>query len=185
MLFSINYRDDNGYIEDYTDYINETIKTAENEFKQHMLNPPFTANANTYLWNLEKLNWFANQVNKDAPWDVKNPESWKQQFSGLPVPSKDEKFIFRGCKITSEDLGNILYGYFGTAMGIEDITLYSAGGVAKKKGYVSLETIDDLFEVLDLFLRNYFDSKNYYGDDENDHYMIERGINMYLEDLTK
>ena len=57
--------------------------------------------------------WFYSQMNHNAPWDIKNKESWQLQFSDIPFPDK-EKFIFREREITSEDLGNICYGYFGT-----------------------------------------------------------------------
>lgn len=53
-------------------------------------------------------------------------------FPNLPRPSANDTFIYRGMEVTSEQLGNILYGYTGTAMGCSPTILYIGGGMAKQ-----------------------------------------------------
>jgi len=116
--------------------------------------------------------FFFDQVNHEAPWDIKVDESWKQQFGDIKMPfydgdsPKNEEVLFRGKKYSREELGNLLYGYLGSAMGIGDITLYWGGGVAKQG----------------IFSSKVRDPDENYGDDEDDHEMVKKGIEMYYED---
>ena len=79
-------------------------------------------------------------MNNGEKWDVKLEKSWNYAFNGQKE-SNDElvdkptikyyqqqfRFIYHDQVITSEDLGNITYGYLGTALGIDPILLQTAG----------------------------------------------------------
>ncbi len=123
---------------------------------------------------LGSLLFFFNQVNHGAPWDIKRDEPWKQQFGDIKMPyydsnpEKDETFLFRGEKVTGEDLDNILYGYLGSAMGIGNKTLYWGAGVAANK--------DNIFNG------KAYNSDEYYGDNREDHEFVKKGIEMFYED---
>ncbi len=69
-------------------------------------------------------------------------------------------------EITGEDLGNILYGYFGSTMGINDVMLYAAAGVAQQLGHVNMDTNDDFFLVHDTLVECYYSPEKYYGDEK-------------------
>lgn len=86
-------------------------------------------------------------------------------------PNKDEKFLFRGEVVTREDLGNILYGYLGSAMGISDTMLYHGGGIAA--------------DWKNIFNGKLFDENEYFGDDDTDHEYIKKGIEMFYEDYPE
>jgi len=128
------------------------------------------------------------QMDNNEPWDLKSPKGWAAQFPNIKMPSLKEKFIFRGYRITKEDLGNICYGYLGTAMGVNPELLYACGGVVcilgKQKKDVKdlLNSFAGSLQLADMILSN-ANNPPFYGDDENDHIMIELGINMYYEDF--
>ena len=178
----VNFLDTDGRIEDYTNYINQVITDALPEFYAHGVSAPYKDSAVEILLNVDSYLWFMEQVNSEARWDVKHPDSWRSVFPELPVPKSNELFILRGLEITSEDLGNLLYGYFGTAMGISEVLLYAAGGVAKKYTHVSVDNTDEAYQILDSLVECYENKDEYYGDDKNDHIYIEKGIGMYRND---
>lgn len=118
--------------------------------------------------------WFFKQVNHNAEWDIKRVARWKEALPFVPYLGLSDNndnsrgmFLFRGKTITAEDMGNILYGYAGRAIGFSAVTLYWGGGVAAKN---SLTHPD---------LRN---PDKYYGDAENDHNMIEFGYSLFEAD---
>ena len=110
--------------------------------------------------------WFYRQVNHGAVWDIKLESQWNEALPNVPYIGMDVYFVFRGEKTTAEDLGNIMYGYTGRATGFGATTLYWGGGVAKQ-GSVNSDEVTQ---------------PPYYGDDENDHDMIERGYNLFVAD---
>ena len=124
---------------------------------------------------LGKLSFFFFQVNHGAPWDIKRDDPWKMQFGDIKMPyydgtdDKNEKFLFRGELITREDLGNITYGYLGSAMGLGELTLFWGAGVANNWYEAIIEG-------------KAYDPDNYYGDSEEDHDFVKKGIQMYYED---
>ncbi len=119
--------------------------------------------------------FFYEQVNHGAPWDIKLDNPWRQQFGNIKMPyyvgdaDKCEKFVFRGEIVTRADLGNITYGYLGSAMGIGDVTLYWGGGVAAR----GLKSI---------FSEEVRDASKYYGDTAEDHHAIKKGIDFFYDD---
>lgn len=126
-----------------------------------------------YAHVLGNLYYFYLQVDHNAPWDIKRDDPWRQQFgSDVYMPyfgkGKDEYFLFRGELVTRESLGNITYGYLGSAMGIGETTLFWGGGVAANG--------------IDKILSSDVRTPPNYGDDSNDHEAIQKGIDYYYED---
>ncbi|MED4404101.1 DNRLRE domain-containing protein [Metabacillus fastidiosus] len=94
------------------------------------------------------LYWFYRKVKNGAPWD------YKQKWEGT--------YYLFGRKVTDEDLGNIHYGYQGTAAGISRLTLGLGGGYAQLKA----NTWRWRFFVT-------------FFDDPGDSLMIQYGIQIY------
>ena len=107
--------------------------------------------------------WFFDQVRDGAVWDIKLYSRWVAALPNVPRLESGVKFVFRGDVITSEDMGNIMYGYTGRATGFGEITLYWGGGVANQNSVNS----DELTEP------------PLYGDDQNDHNNIKKGYDMF------
>ena len=115
--------------------------------------------------------WFFKQVNHNAEWDIKREARWKEALPDIPylgLSNKNDnergRFLFRGEVRTAEDMGNILYGYAGRAMGFSDVTLYWGGGVA------ALGSLTD---------PRLTDPNENYGDSDNDHNMIKFGYDLF------
>ena len=121
---------------------------------------------------LGKLAFFFFQVTHGAPWDIKRDDPWRMQFGDIKMPYygvKKEEFLFQGELITREDLGNITYGYLGSAMGLGEITLFWGAGVANNW-------------VNAIFYGKAYDPEENYGDDPEDLDFVKKGIQMYYED---
>lgn len=165
---------------DYSTPINNRLKESLEEFQKHHVSSYeeyiekygttfYTPDPTSwYSGVLGSFWWFRDQVNHNAPWDIKRKKSWQTQFGDMKYPNADETIIVNGEKMTREDMGNYTYGYLGSAMGIDDTTLYWGGGVAKN-GMSSIFN-DEVYQP------------PYYGDDANDHIMIKKGIDAYCED---
>lgn len=165
---------------DYSTPINNRLKESLEEFQKHHVSSyeKYIEKYGTLFYTPDPISWksgvlgsfwwFRDQVNHNAPWDIKRREPWQTQFGDMKYPNANETMIVNGEKMTREDMGNYTYGYLGSAMGIDDTTLYWGGGVAKN-GMKSIFG-DDVYKP------------PYYGDDANDHIMIEKGINAYCED---
>ena len=180
---------DHNYYYDYTDVIMNRIREVLPEFSNHkiMSYPEYYQKYSNliyepsfqdyYKFHLNDYIYFYNQVNHGAPWDIKRDDPWKQQFGDIKMPyydsnpPKDEKFLFKNELVTREDLGNILYGYLGSAMGISDIILYQGAGIAASR--------------TNIFDGDLFDADAYYGDNYHDHEYIKKGIKMFYEDYPK
>jgi len=110
--------------------------------------------------------WFAGKVHSGGEWDIKLRYRWAEQLPNTPLVRESSgdfvKFAVFDQIVTSEDLGNITYGYWGTSMGFGPVTLYNGGGIAAR-GITDPET----------------KSPPHYGDEESDHEMITQGINWY------
>ena len=135
---------------DYSDELNKVLQQNATE-------------ANYYsktLSQMAALKYFKDQVNHKQEWDYKREEIWEQEFD-VPYLGTQGKFIFNGEVITTEDFGNIHYGYVGKAMGFSDELLYMGGGYAHC-GVNPLVLVGP-----------------YYCDDPNDHKAIKKGIDMW------
>ena len=106
------------------------------------------------------LSIFYELVKSNGNWDYKLEENWERDLD-VPFLGLDGKFIYNGKITTAEDFGNIHYGFVGTSLGFSPTVLYIGGGYAKC-GFN--------FEIL---------NPPYYCDDVNDHYNIQRGIDMF------
>lgn len=107
---------------------------------------------------LQILTEFYSLYNTGAVCDIKNEKNWNKLFS-VPFPGKESKFKFYDMIVTPSQLGNILYGMMGSMVGIGDVTLYCGGGFANGADIKTL-----------------LNPKTYYGDMEEDHFDITRGI---------
>lgn len=84
--------------------------------------------------NKYNLSWFKDQVNHNAPWDIKRKNRWLDTIGTTYPGIYSKKVIFEGGFTTPEELGNITYGYLGTASKISEFVLivggnYAAGGI--------------------------------------------------------
>ena len=174
------------YYYDYTEVIMKRLKDVLPEFSNHkiMSYPEYYKKYSNWIYEpslqdyyafcLKDYVFFYDQVNHGAPWDIKRDDPWKQQFGDIKMPyydsneDKDEEFLFRGELVTREDLGNILYGYLGSAMGIGDTTLYQGAGVAAS--------------WTNIFNGDLFDASAYYGDNPHDYEYVKKGIELFYED---
>lgn len=166
---------------DYTDVVmnrlDEVLPEFQDNYVTFLRNYFDTDGTGTYdelkeVPIVDKLMFFTMQVNHYMPWDIKRDDSWTQQFGDIRMPyygneREPEQVLFRGEQVTREDLGNITYGYLGSAMGIPDWMLYIGGGVAK--------------QGMDILKPSAF-LNGYLGDDPNDHRSILKGIEYYYED---
>lgn len=76
----------------------------------------------------DNLAWFIEQVDRNAPWDIKVPRRWVDTIQ-TDFPGRDVPVNFRGYAMTAEQLGNFTYGYIGAALGLPENVLIS-GSIA-------------------------------------------------------
>ncbi|WP_304943391.1 beta-propeller fold lactonase family protein [Vallitalea guaymasensis] len=110
--------------------------------------------------------YFGKNVAPNKPWDLKIKKRWEEQLPGVKYLGLKGKFVLDNNVYDSEQLGNITFGYWGSALGYGPKTLYWGGGVANK-GKLSHEELE---------------KPPYYGDTSEDHEMIEKGINWLNAD---
>ncbi len=104
--------------------------------------------------------YFYMKVKSGGAWDYKIKDNWERDLD-VPYLGNRGLFMYNGKLTTAEDFGNINYGYVGSAMGYLPTILYMGGGYAKCG--ITVKIMDS----------------PYHCDDENDHEMIKRGIDMY------
>jgi len=80
-------------------------------------------------FNPADLLWFAGQFTDGGDWDIKNAGSWARAFPGITYVYNDltPTIMFMGYHKNLHEMGNILYGYVGTAMGIPQQILLEGG----------------------------------------------------------
>jgi hypothetical protein len=126
---------------------------------------------NTVFWNAAveasnhkgELKWFKSKVNHSADWDIKRKEPWEKTV-GTPFPgSYDTKIVVNGTLTTPEELGNMMYGYTGTAANISETVLIAGSMYAA--GIWGI--ITDKYKRTNEF---------------NDHDAIKKGIEWYKKD---
>jgi len=116
----------------------------------------------------EALLFFFNQMCHGGPWDLRQETSWKVKFPSIPF-DKDKPFKFHQYVVTPEGLWNMVYGYFGTAMGMRDITLFSANSSVADK-------VEDPVKMAVTVL---ISAESNTTESHNDRANIERGINLF------
>lgn len=160
---------------DYTNRIDFELERAIYDFVDHSVNSNSQSIPTMFeiLKDMDSYLWFVGQVTHHAKWDLKDDNAWANMFPDLPATN--ESFFYRGELISREDLGNITYGYLGTAMGCSPEMLFIGGGIAKN---MTTFSISGLTEALNKVL----DDTSLYGDDKNDHDKIQKGIEYYWND---
>ncbi|MDF2588014.1 MAG: Bacterial toxin 44 [Anaerocolumna sp.] len=109
------------------------------------------------------LKWFKSKVNHEAEWDIKIKKSWENTV-GTPFPgSYDTQIVVNGIITTPEELGNMMYGYTGTAAKISKTVLI--GGSMYAAGIWGIIT-----------------DKEKRTNEFNDHDAITKGIELYKKD---
>lgn len=184
-IVSFNQKESN----DYTDIIMKKLKQIQREINERYQHDELINMASALTGNplvlggaisgnvIKELAWFFNQVTHKGPWDLKVDSSWEKTIGSDKMPrfsfaGSNEYFFFHGQYITREELGNITYGYLGSAMLIPDFILYIGGGIAAHG--------DNLAEMLMHALTHLNEYKPpYYGDSPEDHHFVEFGINLY------
>ena len=99
---------------DVSSCINNALNNAVRSFKFH--NRDFI--------------WFASKVKSKAEWDIKLKEVWENTIDCKYPGSSNAKVYFYGTLITPEALGNITYGYLGSAAGFTQEELLFGGDAA-------------------------------------------------------
>ena len=131
---------------DYTEPINTVFYNAGVEASKHKGN----------------LVWFKSMVDHEADWDIKRIDPWERTV-GTPFPgSHDTTIVVHGSLTTPEELGNIMYGYTGTAAAIPQPILIAGSIYAAGIGKV-------------------ITSKDERTNEFNDHAAIRKGIKWYKE----
>ena len=167
---------------DYTELIFSIIKKNLLSFKERNVGDGSAPSLKEVVDNLKNYLWFAEQVTLKGPWDVKQPESWKQQFGEAKMPTSKEKVLFMGEAIDAADLGNFTYGFWGASMGISPEILYLMGGVTDKvfEGNRANISLHSLGTALDNALS---DPNGWYGDKEEDYKWVKKGVECYYDNF--
>ena len=107
---------------DVTTPFNNLLSTAKNEAEK--------------WYNTCNMIWFYGKVNHGEEWDIKRPDPWKYTLNITYPGSAGAYVMYRDYYTTPEELGNLLYGYAGTAAHFsEDILIAGsiyASGIWKK-----------------------------------------------------
>lgn len=116
----------------------------------------------------------------EGKYDLRHMSSWQAEITDYspsvpPFSGSRFLFVYDGDLLSVEDLGNAMYGFYGTALGFSVDDLYKGAGLASR---VSNAFDDDPKSIPD---RN----NGYLGDDADDRAAIDMGINWYLEGKGK
>lgn len=167
-------------ITDYTELIFSVIKNNIPSFKDHSVGDGSAPTIKGIVDCIGNYLWFAEQVTLKGPWDVKQTDSWKQQFGEAKMPTANEKVLFMGESVDAADIGNFTYGFFGASMGISPEMLYLMGGVTDKlfEGNRDNTSFSNLCVALDNALS---DPNGWYGDKEEDYTWVKKGVDCYYD----
>ena len=175
---TIDGNDQQKEIPAYTDAIDGLLvrlrRDAE-EVKTEIKNTPRSSNRRLAK-ELELTIDFINKNLEEGGLDFRSQGSWDAMITyyspdAEPLGGSQYLFVYQGSVYTSEDLGNIIYGYYGKGLGFSSLALYvGAGGAASVKALMdeNPETAPDL-------------TNGYLGDNEEDRAMIDLGISWYRE----
>ncbi|MBD5093020.1 MAG: hypothetical protein HDT26_01785 [Subdoligranulum sp.] len=163
---------DGEYYIDYTTVINARLHEVEQEFRNHSIYNPRLAGAN--------IAWFVSQVKGEGPWDIKVKDSWKMQFGNVrPLSRMDDTIAYNGQVVQPENLGNLTYGYLGSAMGWPAEILYLGAGAYNQKELADLAKKEgEQWAWLNIF-NPFVYTDGSYGDGENDIPFIRQGVELY------
>lgn len=167
------------YYLNYTSAINKLLDVGEDSFFEHrMLSWPEYSKKypekSEMDWAEDSrdslvpgLLYFYDQVAPGHAWDIKLNDNWNDRFEEAGVNAKyysqQLPFAYDGAVYTAENLGNLTYGYFGSAMGYTDELLYWAGGIPN----IGIRNLDNLF-------------KPYFGENyDSDTKYVKKGIDLF------
>lgn len=136
---------------DLSNAINKVLWTAKSDFEEHKDD-----------FFLEKWSWFTKLVGNSGVWNIKKDEETWTNTLNISSNSFNKKFLLFGKVVDREILGNITYGYFGTAAGLSIHELL--GGSM----------------VNDVMTHGFDNLSNEY----NDHSSIKMGIDWYKSSNT-
>ena len=89
----------------------------------------------TFQDNEGNLGWFKGMVGDSGEWNIKrSPDAWENKVK-TTFPGYSTKMYFNGNLVTVEDVGNITYGYLGTAAGIAPPILVGASSANHIKNH--------------------------------------------------
>ena len=92
---------------DISEAVNLAVIRATGSFQQHK----------------QDVRWFISEVKNEGKWNIKrNADIWSQTL-GISARSYYYPLMFYGRNVVVDDIGNITYGYLGTAAGFFEITL--------------------------------------------------------------
>ena len=160
----------------YKDVV-EVLTTQNSAEKERIFQKYSHGEANVQiLESFVTLSTFMVSVQDNAPWDVKSQKGWEDLVGNeIYKPQygngNNEVFYFNGTLVDREQLGNITYGYLGTALNIPDELLYLGGGMAKQG------VIDSARKLLKG--DNISFQAPTYGDDSEDIEYVRIGIEMF------
>ena len=131
--------------------------------------------ASVYSRLISQLIEFKEENGEDGALNLRNETQWKaliEDYSPEAVFLKGSQycFVYDGNLLCVEDLGNVVFGYYGSAMGLPTDVLYIGAGYAAVKKAVEEHT----GTWLDIF-------GEYMGDSPEDRAAIDLGISWYLE----
>ncbi|MEN6595959.1 MAG: polymorphic toxin type 44 domain-containing protein [Clostridiaceae bacterium] len=131
--------------------------------------------ASVYSRLISQLIEFKEANGEKGVLNLRNETQWKaliENYSPEAVFLKGSQycFVYDGNLLSVEDLGNIVFGYYGSAMGLPTDVLYIGAGYAAVKKAVEEHT----GTWLDFF-------GEYMGDSPEDRAAINMGISWYLE----
>lgn len=87
---------------DVTNPVRNALEVSRNVFEEH---------------NILDAKWFAEQVGLEKKWDIKLKKSWEMTIGSTYPGSSDTIVAINGGLSTPEEIGNITYGYLGSAVG--------------------------------------------------------------------
>ena len=121
-VYSENGKFDSLYYFNYSTPLNEVIDDLSNESRQYDV---------WYYGQATRYIEFISRVNHGEDWDVKIRSSWEKTIPAITYYSQKFAFRFESEIITSEDLGNLIYGctgrFFGFSMNELNIGSFVAG----------------------------------------------------------
>ena len=132
---------------DYTTPINNALERNVGDFFAHRIQYSYAEYIERYrtpyyipsfadylaIEVMPKGKWFVQQVNNEKPWDLKLPDPWNETINegntkvNAKYYSQRFPFVYEGEIIDAEKLGNITYGYLGSAMGFSSSVLQTEG----------------------------------------------------------
>jgi RHS repeat-associated protein len=102
-------------------------KDFSNPINTALVNAESTFGANG---NRRDYGWFAAQVNHGADWDIKIEDPWNRTIANNTFPGQNTPIVVNGQIVTPHVLGNMTYGYLGSACGLTQFELLKGGDYA-------------------------------------------------------